>query len=72
MSINKNLNSPVKDDASKAKVTKVYDPKVLLKQISTLEKEKSSLKKKIQNLTDENALLEAEKSNVAELKLYDQ
>nr|KAJ0221200.1 hypothetical protein LSAT_V11C200097300 [Lactuca sativa] len=68
MSISKNLNSPVKDDASKSKETKVHDPKVLLKKISTLEKEQSSLKKKIQNLTDENALLEAEKSNVAELK----
>ncbi|KAI3519640.1 hypothetical protein L1887_08855 [Cichorium endivia] len=69
MPINKNLTSRVKKDASKVKETKAHDPEVLLKKISTLEKERSNLKKKLQNLTDENALLEAEKANAAELKL---
>ncbi|KAI3519644.1 hypothetical protein L1887_08859 [Cichorium endivia] len=71
MSINKPLTSPVKSDAPKVKgkATKVHDPEVLLKKISTLEEELSGLKKTIQNLTDENAFLEAEKANVAELKL---
>nr|KAJ0221659.1 hypothetical protein LSAT_V11C200097270 [Lactuca sativa] len=70
MSINKNLNPPVKNDESKAKEIKIHDPEpeVLLKKISTLEKEQISLKKKIQYLRDENALLEAEKANMAELK----
>ncbi|KAI3519641.1 hypothetical protein L1887_08856 [Cichorium endivia] len=61
--------TPVKKDASKVKETKARDPEVLLKKISSLEKEGVNLKKTIQNLTDENALLEAEKANVAELKL---
>ncbi|CAI9261582.1 unnamed protein product [Lactuca saligna] len=70
MSINKNLNPPVKNDESKAKEIKVHDPEpeALLKKISTLEKEQFSLKKKIQYLRDENALLEAEKANMDELK----
>ncbi|KAI3519567.1 hypothetical protein L1887_08777 [Cichorium endivia] len=61
--------TPVKKDASKVKETKVRDPEVLLKKISSLEKEGVNMKKRIQDLTDENALLEAEKANVAELKL---
>nr|KAJ0224091.1 hypothetical protein LSAT_V11C200097280 [Lactuca sativa] len=74
-STKKHLNPPVKfkNDESKVKETKLHDPEpevsVLRKKISTLEKKQLTLKKKIQDLTDENAILEAEKANAAELKL---
>ncbi|CAH1438847.1 unnamed protein product [Lactuca virosa] len=57
-STKKHLNPPVKTDESKVKETKVHDPEPEL-----------TLKKKIQDLTDENVFLEAEKANAAELKL---
>ncbi|CAI9273879.1 unnamed protein product [Lactuca saligna] len=72
-STKKQLNPPLKTVESKVKETKVHDPEpdvsVLRKKISTLEKKQLTLKKKIQDLTDENAILEAEKANAAELKV---